>query len=175
MTAIILACAHAYQTMCLAQHFPGVPHHTFRLPKPKSRYPYFPNGRSITSELGNDYHGWATYTDGGTRVVDGETLAGWCDFPIPSWAHQCHVWCCHYHRGSPCFLWCQNSLQQHRCNDMIEALSFLGPHGPVTYDEQSSYLLRFCACCWYLFGHCSSSYSCAACTCMSTISYPCPT
>ena len=27
----------------------------------------------------------------------------------------------------------------------------------------------------YLFGHCSSSYSCVACTCLSTISNPCPT
>ena len=30
-----------------------------------------------TSERGNRYHGWAICTDGGTRVVDGETLAGW--------------------------------------------------------------------------------------------------
>ena len=59
MTAITPAYAHAYQTMCLALHFPGVPHHTFRLPKPKSRYPFLPNDRSITSELGNDYHGRA--------------------------------------------------------------------------------------------------------------------
>ena len=55
------------QTLKL-MHFLGVPHHTFRLPKPKSRYPYLPNDRSITRELGNDYHGWASYTDGGTRV-----------------------------------------------------------------------------------------------------------
>ena len=26
---------------------------------------------------GLDYHEWAVYTDGGTRVVDGETDAGW--------------------------------------------------------------------------------------------------
>ena len=31
----------------------------------------------FTKELGHDYHGWAIYTDGGTRVVDGETVAGW--------------------------------------------------------------------------------------------------
>ena len=77
MTAITPAYAHAFQTTCLAQHFPGVPHHTFRLPKSKSRYPYLPNDRSLTSERGNNYHGWAIYTDGGTRV-DGETLVGWC-------------------------------------------------------------------------------------------------
>ena len=77
MTAITPAYAHEYQTICLAMHFPGVPHHTFRLPKPKSRCPHLPNDRSITKELGHDYHGWAVYTDGGTRVVDGETVAGW--------------------------------------------------------------------------------------------------
>ena len=59
MTAITLAYAHAYQATCLAQHFPGVAHHTFGLPKPKSRYPHLPNDRSITSERGNAYHGWA--------------------------------------------------------------------------------------------------------------------
>ena len=28
-------------------------------------------------EKGTDFHGWATYTDGGTRSSDGETLGGW--------------------------------------------------------------------------------------------------
>ena len=31
----------------------------------------------ITREEGIDYHGWAIYADGGTRVVDGEIFAGW--------------------------------------------------------------------------------------------------
>ena len=35
----------------------------------------------ITRERGNDYRGCAIYTDGGTRVVDGETLAGWDGIP----------------------------------------------------------------------------------------------
>ena len=30
VVSITLAYAHAYQTTCLAQHFPGVPHRTFR-------------------------------------------------------------------------------------------------------------------------------------------------
>ena len=77
MTAITPAYAHAYQATCLAHHYSGVPHQNFRLPKPKSRYPYLPNARSKTRERGNDYRGWAISTDGGTRVVDGETLAGW--------------------------------------------------------------------------------------------------
>ena len=77
MTAITAAYAHAYKTFCLAMHTPGVPRHSFRLPKPKSRYPYLPNDRFIIRELGNDFHGWAIHTDAGTRVVDGETFAGW--------------------------------------------------------------------------------------------------
>ena len=77
MTAITPAYAHAYQATCLAQHFLCVPHHNFRLPKPKSRYPYLPNARSITRERGNDYRGWVILTDVGTRVVGGEILAGW--------------------------------------------------------------------------------------------------
>ena len=76
MTAVTPAYAHSYQTICLAMHFLRVPHHTFQHPKLKSRYPNLPNDRSITGERGNDYHGWAIYTDGGTRVVDGEPLAG---------------------------------------------------------------------------------------------------
>ena len=70
------AYARAHQTVCLAMHTPGVPRHSFRLPKPKSRYPFLANDRSITKELGHDYHGWAIFSDGGTRVVDGETFAG---------------------------------------------------------------------------------------------------
>ena len=76
MTAITPAYAHAYQATCLARDIPAVFHQNFRLTKLKARYPYLPNARSITRERGNDYDGWAIYTDGGTRVVDGETLAG---------------------------------------------------------------------------------------------------
>ena len=77
MTAITLAYAHAYQTICLGMPFPGVPHYSFRLPWPTSRYPFLPNDRSLSKELGHDYRGWAIFSDGGTRVVDGETVAGW--------------------------------------------------------------------------------------------------
>ena len=59
MAAITPAFAHAYQTICLAMHLPGVPHRSFRLPKNKSRYPHLPNDRSIKRELGNDDRGWA--------------------------------------------------------------------------------------------------------------------
>ena len=139
MTAITPAYAHAYQTTCLARHFPGVPHHTFRLPKSKSRYPYLPNDRSITSERGNDYHGWAIYTDGGTRVVDGETLAGWCVISRsphgridvmfgPVITTEAHL------AFSGARIHSNNTAEM---TAMIEALSFLGPRCPVTHDERS--------------------------------------
>ena len=77
MTAITPAYAHAYQTICLAiTHFwrPVTTLSVFPNPSPDI---LLPSDRSITKELGHDYHGWAVYTDGGTRVVDGETLTGW--------------------------------------------------------------------------------------------------
>ena len=102
MTAITPAYAHAFQTTCLTAHMPAVPHQNFRLPKLEARYPYLPNDRSITSERGNDYHGWAII-----QMVVLALLMG-CNFPIPSWANWCHVWSHRHHRGSSCFLWCQS-------------------------------------------------------------------
>ena len=139
MTAITPAYAHEYQTVCLAMHFPGVPHHTFRLHQPKSRYSFLPNDRSITRELGNDYHGWAIYTDGGTRAVDGETFAGWGVISRsprgrifvlfgPVITNEAHL----------AFSGARNhSNNTAEMTAMFEALSFLGPRGPVTHDDQS--------------------------------------
>ena len=77
MTAITPAYAHAYQATCLTRHMPSIPHQNFRLPKPKARYPHLSSLRTTTRERGNDFRGWAIYTDAGTRVVNGETFAGW--------------------------------------------------------------------------------------------------
>ena len=139
MTAITPAFAHAYQTICLALHLPGVPHRSFRLPKPKSRYPHLPNDRSITRELGNDFHGVAIYTDGGTRVVNGEILAGWgvisrsprgrifvlFGLVVTTEAHLAFS-------GTR-----THSNNTTEMTAMIEALSFLGPHCPLARDGQS--------------------------------------
>ena len=145
MTAITLAYAHAYQTTCLAMHFPGVPHHSFRLPKPQSRYPYLPNDRFITRELGNDYHGWAICTDVGTRVVDGETLAAGVYFSrsprgriylmvgpvITTDAHLAFSGARIHSSGTA------------EMTAMFEASWFLGPRGLVTPDEQSCFFFFF--------------------------------
>ena len=156
MTTITPAFAHAYQTICLALHLPGVPHRSFRLPKPKSRYPHLPNGRSITGELGNDYHGLAIETDGGTRVVDGEILAGWSVISRSSRGRifvliglvvttEAHL----AFSGAR-----THSNDTAEMTAMIEALSFLGPHGPLARDEQS--------CTYFDSQH-------AACVCFGTI------
>ena len=99
MTAIIPAYAHAYQTICLAMHFPSVPRHTFRLPKNTSEYPFLPNERSIT------------------RVMFGRV--------VTTEAHLAFT-------GSR-----THSNNTAEMTTKIEALSFLGPHGPVARDEQS--------------------------------------
>ena len=111
----------------------------FRLVKPKARYPYPASARSFTRERGNDYRGWAIFTDGGTRVVDGETPAGWSvisRFPhgridvmfslvVTTEAHLAFS-------GSG-----THSNNTAEMIAIIEALSFLGSHGPLARDEQS--------------------------------------
>ena len=77
MTAITPAHAHASQETCLTRHMPAVPRLNFRLPKPNDRYPHLPNVRTTTRKKGKDFQGRATHIDGSTRLVDGETLAGW--------------------------------------------------------------------------------------------------
>ena len=57
MTAITPSCAHAYQATCLTRHMPAVPRRSFRLPKPKARYPHLTNG-------GNDFQRWAIFQTG---------------------------------------------------------------------------------------------------------------
>ena len=76
MTAITPAYAHAYQVTCLTRHTPAVQSHKFRLPSAKVRYPHLPNVRTTTRERGNNFQGRAIDTDLGTRLADGETLAG---------------------------------------------------------------------------------------------------
>ena len=139
MTAITPAYAHAYQATCLARHMPAVQHQNFRLPKPNARYPYLPNARSATRERGNDFRGWAFKTDGGARVVDGETLAGWSVISRslhgridvmfgPVVTTKAHL------AFSGAKTQSNNTAEM---TAMIEALSFLSPHGPVASDEQS--------------------------------------
>ena len=131
MTAITPVYAHAYQATCLARHIPAFP------PKLEARYPYLPNARSITRERGNDYRGWALYTE--VVVVDGGTLAGWCVISRslhgrndvmfgPVVTTEVHL------AFSGARTHSNNTAEM---TAMMEALSFLGPRGPVAWDVQS--------------------------------------
>ena len=78
-------------------------------------------------------------TDGGTRVVDGETLAGWCVMSRSSHGRT------HIMLGPVVTIWAPPAFSGARTHSnnttemtaMIEALSFLGLHGPVDRNEQS--------------------------------------
>ena len=167
MTAIAPAYAHAYQTICLGRPSPGAPHYSFRLPKPKARYPFLPNDRSLSKELGHDYCVWAIYTDGGTRVVDGETVAGWW---VISRSPRGQI----YIMFGPVITTeahlAFSGARTHSNNiaemtAMFEALSFLGPRGPVAHEEQSRFLYDS----MHIAGICLGTHTCAAGACMSTI------
>ena len=138
MTAITPACAHAYQATCLAQHLPGVPHHNFRLPKPTARYPYLPNARSTTRERGNDYRGGFFFSDGGTRVVDGEILAGGGVISRSPRGRIFVLFGVITNEAHPAFSGARtHSNNTAEMTAMFEALSFLGPRGLVAHEEQS--------------------------------------
>ena len=118
---------------------PAVPRLNFRLPKPNARYPHLPSVRITSRERGNDFQGWAIYTDGCTRVVDGETLAGWgavarshhgrIDIMFgPVITTEAHL----AFAGAR-----THSNNTAEMTAMIETLFFLGPHGPVARDANS--------------------------------------
>ena len=156
MTAITPAYAHAYQATCLSRrmpailvhayqatsltrHMPAVPRKNFHLPKPNARYPYLPDARSATRQRGNDFRFWAIYTHGSTSVVDGETFAGWSVIARsphgridiifgPVITTEAHL------AFSGARTHSNNTAEM---TAMIEALSFLGPCGPVARDANS--------------------------------------
>ena len=141
MIAITPAHAHAYQATCLTRHMLAVPHQNFRLPRTKARYPQLPNARSTTRERGNvnDFQGWAIFTDGCTRLVDGATSTGWSAIARsrhgridimfgPVITTEAHL----------AFSGARNhSNNTAEMSAMLEALCFLGPHGPVARNANS--------------------------------------
>ena len=133
LTAITPTYAHAHQSLCLAGRPFDFPHRKFRLPAVKAEYP------NLTREKGNDFKGWAVFSDGGTRVSEGETTAGWGAvarspdgrlyiFFGPIIATEAHL---AYARAG---LHSNNTAE---FSSIIEALSFLGPNGPVARDSQA--------------------------------------
>ena len=139
MTAITPAYAHAYQATCLSRHMPAVPRKNFRLPKPKARYPHLPKARSTTRERGNDFQGWAIWTDGGTRVENGEIFAGWGVIArSPHGRNDIMFGLVITTEAHPAFSGARtHSKNTAEMTAMIEALSFLGPRAPVARDKDS--------------------------------------
>ena len=143
----------------------GNPGKNVRLPKSNARNQYLPKARSTTRERGNDFRGWAIYTDGCTRVVDGETPAGWgviarslhgkIDIVFrPVVTTEAHL------AFSDARAHSNNTAEM---TAMIGALSFLGPRGLVARDA------RLQTCSWCLLGHDPSSLACPASTCVSAV------
>ena len=111
--------------MVLSQHF--------RVVAAKVRYPHLPNIRTTTRDKGNNFQGWAIYTDGGARIVDGETLAGW---GVIARSHhgRIHVMFGPVITTDSCLALAgarTHSNNTAEMTAMIEALSLLGPHGPI--------------------------------------------
>ena len=156
MTAITPAYDHAYEVTCLTRHMPAVPRLNFRLPKPKARYPHLANVRTTTRERGNDFQGWAIHADGRTRLVDGETSAGWgaiarsphgrIDILVgPVITTEAHLTLAGARTHS------HNTAEM---SAIVEALSFLGPYGPVARDANSVFIMTpnmLLVCVWARF------------------------
>ena len=145
MTAITPACAHAYQATCLTRLIPAVQNQRFRPAECQSQ---------ISASPQHSFH-----TDGGTRLADGETLAGWSavarsphgrtDIVFgPVITTEAHL------TFAGARIHSNNTAEM---SAMIEALSFLGPRGPVARDANSCVFLWLRTCCWYLLGHDSGS------------------
>ena len=112
-------------------------------PNPSPDILFFPMNRSITKELGHDYRGWAIYNDGSTRVVDGETFAGW---GVLSRSPHGRIYVMFGLVFTTEAHLTFSGARTHSNNTadmaaMIEAFSFLGYRGPVTHDEQSRLFL----------------------------------
>ena len=131
-----------------------------RLSKTKIRIS--PNIRTTTREKGNDFQGWAVYTDGGTCVSEGKTVAGWGAVARspggrmsvmfgPVSTTEAHL----AYAGAR--LHSNNTVE---LSSIIEALSCLGPNGPVAPRFTSLCLLRLRARGQHLLGYDSVTREC---------------
>ena len=142
---LVYDCYHSYIRPCVPIYLPGgAPScgspSEFSLAGFQSQIPNFPNARNTTHEKGNDFQGWAIFfSDGGTRVSEGETSAGLgavaCSLDgmlyvmfgpvITTEAHLAYV-------GTRLH---SNNTAEH--SSIIEAVSFLVPNGPVARESQT--------------------------------------
>ena len=124
---------------CLAGRLFVVLHQKFRLPAAKARYLNLPNSRTTTREEGNDFQGWAIYTDGGTRVSEGETSAGWSAV-ARSPDGRLYITFGPVITTEAFYAYAGARLHSNDTSELssiIEAFSFLGPNGPVARDSHA--------------------------------------
>ena len=111
----------------------------YKISSAKAKYPDLPNNRTTTRKKGDDFKGWAVFTDGGTHASVGETTAGWgavvCSPDerhfimfgpvITTEAHLAYA-------GAGL-----HTINTAELSGIIEPLSFLWPAGPVTRGPQA--------------------------------------
>ena len=155
-TAITRAFAHAYQVAFLTRHIPAVQSQRFCLPSASASNLHLPTVvPQHAKEAMISRCGPSTLTEG-TRLADGSTLAGWSAVARSSYLMDrclvCPVITTEAHLafvGARVHSNCTSEMSA-----IDEALSFLGPHGPVARDA--------CYCVFYDSQH-------AAVYCLGTI------
>ena len=126
LTAITPAHAHAYQLICLTRYILGVPFQESRLPAANGRYPHLPSIRTTTGDKGNDFQGCETLAGWGAIA---RSLHGRIDVMFgPVITTEAHL------AFAGARVHSNNTAQM---SAMVEALSFLGPHGPVAREAHA--------------------------------------
>ena len=139
MTAITPAYAHAYQAICLAMHFPGVPRRSSDFPNPSPDIHIFPMIVPLQKNRAMIIMGglfiqmvvlalWMVKTFAGWSVISRSPRGRIFVLFGPVITHEAHLACSGARTHS------HNTIEM---TAMIDALSFLGSRGPVTHDEQS--------------------------------------
>ena len=141
MTPITPTYAQAYQSLCLAGRLFVVPPPKVslpRLPKPNTRIFLTPEPRHVKMATTSRDVPFAQMEV--ARVSEGETSAGW-GAVARSLDGRLFVMCSPSHHNRSTSRVCRGwtPFQQH-CTELlsiIEALSFLGPDGPLPRDSQA--------------------------------------
>ena len=112
-----------------------------------------------------------SFQTGGTRIVGGETLAGWGAIARSPSGRIDFVF-------RPVItteaLFPFSQAKTHSNNSaemtaMMEALLFLGPRGPVARYANSCIYCHSKQCCWFVLGHDSSRHACSALACQQSM------
>ena len=141
--------AHTYQAFCLTGRSADIPFQRS-------------NNRTTTQKNGDDFKGWALFIGGGTHSTDGETTAGWSavarspdgrryvmlGLVVTTETHLAYA-------GAR--LHTNNTTE---LSSFIEALSFLGPAGPVARGSQACIFFDSKTCGRHMCGNDTDTHEC---------------